>query len=113
MRHDASQTASPGQRVITGRLVRMGEAERDFDESFWRSIPPHRRVEMLWDMVLDALAVKGSMVNRDFKDLLAAFAAHDVHFLVVGAYAVTFHTRPRFTKDLDVGWSHPRPMRRG
>jgi hypothetical protein len=46
------------------------------------------------------------MVNRDFRDLLAAFSAHDVRFLVVGAYAVTFHTRPRFTKDLDV-WVEP------
>lgn len=46
------------------------------------------------------------MVNRDFRDLLAAFVAHDVRFLIVGAYAVTFHTRPRFTKDLDV-WVDP------
>jgi hypothetical protein len=46
------------------------------------------------------------MVNRDFRDLLAAFAAHDVQFLVVGAYAVTFHARPRFTRDLDV-WVEP------
>ena len=46
------------------------------------------------------------MTNRDFSDLLAAFAAHDVRALVVGAYAVTFHTRPRFTKDLDV-WVEP------
>ncbi len=37
----------------------MGEAERDFDEEFWRAIPGKQRVEMLWDMVLDALAVKG------------------------------------------------------
>ena len=42
------------------------------------------------------------MTNRDFKDLLAALSAHDVRFLIVGGYAVTFHTRPRFTKDLDV-----------
>lgn len=48
------------------------------------------------------------MVNRDFRDLLASFAAHDVQFLVVGAYAVTFHTRPRFTKDLDL-WVDPSP----
>lgn len=48
------------------------------------------------------------MVNRDFRDLLAAFAAHDVRFLVVGGYAVTFHSRPRFTKDLDV-WVEPTP----
>ncbi len=48
------------------------------------------------------------MTNRDFSDLLAAFAAHDVRALVVGAYAVTFHARPRFTKDLDV-WVEPSP----
>lgn len=53
----------PRQRVITGRLARMGEDERAFDDAFWRAIPPHERVEMLWDMVLDALAVKGINVE--------------------------------------------------
>ncbi len=47
-------------------------------------------------------------MNRDFRDLLAAFAARDVRCLVVGGYAVTFHSRPRFTKDLDV-WVEPAP----
>jgi len=42
------------------------------------------------------------MTNRDFKELLAALSAHDVRFLIVGGYAVTFRTRPRFTKDLDI-----------
>src|SRR5262245_26653904 len=46
------------------------------------------------------------MTNRDFRDLLAAFSAHSVRFLIVGGYAVTFHARPRFTKDLDV-WVDP------
>jgi hypothetical protein len=46
------------------------------------------------------------MTNRDFRDLLAALSAHDVRFLIVGGYAVTFHARPRFTKDLDV-WIDP------
>ncbi|MFO1029642.1 MAG: nucleotidyltransferase [Planctomycetota bacterium] len=46
------------------------------------------------------------MTNRDFKDLLAALCAHDVRFLIVGGYAVTFHARPRFTKDLDI-WIDP------
>lgn len=48
------------------------------------------------------------MTNRDFRDLLAAFSAHDVRFLIVGGYAVTFHSRPRFTKDLDL-WVDPTP----
>ena len=42
----------------------------------------------------------------DFKDLLAVFAAHDVEYLIVGGYAVGFHARPRFTKDIDVWVGH-------
>jgi len=41
-------------------------------------------------------------MNEDFVDLLRAFAAHDVRFLVVGAYALALHGRPRATGDLDV-----------
>jgi len=41
-------------------------------------------------------------MNPDFVDLLRAFAAADVRFLVVGAYALAFHGRPRATGDLDV-----------
>jgi hypothetical protein len=33
---------------------------------------------------------------------LRAFSGADVRFLVVGAYAVGVHGRPRATKDLDV-----------
>jgi hypothetical protein len=41
-------------------------------------------------------------MNPDFVDLLRAFAAADVRFLIVGAYALGFHGRPRATGDLDV-----------
>jgi hypothetical protein len=41
-------------------------------------------------------------VNPDFRDLFFELNAADARYLVVGAYAVTFHSRPRFTKDLDV-----------
>ena len=41
-------------------------------------------------------------MNQDFLDLLRAFAAHDVRFLIVGAYALAFHGRPRATGDLDL-----------
>ncbi len=39
---------------------------------------------------------------KDFRDLLRAFVAHDVRFLVVGAYALAVLGRPRATGDLDV-----------
>ena len=48
------------------------------------------------------------MINPDFEDLLLAFNAAEVRYLVVGAYAVTFHAQPRFTKDLDI-WVEASP----
>jgi hypothetical protein len=47
-------------------------------------------------------------MNQDFVDLLRAFVAHDVRFLIVGAYALALHGRPRATGDLDV-WIDPTP----
>jgi len=41
-------------------------------------------------------------MNPDFVDLLRAFSDADVRFLVVGAYALAHHGRPRGTGDLDV-----------
>jgi predicted nucleotidyltransferase len=39
---------------------------------------------------------------QDFKDLLSAFHAHGVKYLIVGGYAVSFHGQPRATKDIDL-----------
>ena len=47
-------------------------------------------------------------MHQDFLDLLRAFVDHDVRFLVVGAYALGIHGRPRATGDLDV-WVDPTP----
>ena len=47
-------------------------------------------------------------MNQDFVDLLRAFIAADVRFLIVGAYALALHGRPRATGDLDL-WVEPTP----
>jgi predicted nucleotidyltransferase len=41
-------------------------------------------------------------LHSDFKDLLSAFADERVEYLLVGGYAVGYHGRPRFTKDIDL-----------
>ena len=41
-------------------------------------------------------------MHPDFKELLAAFNAGQVRYLIVGGYAVSFHAQPRATKDLDI-----------
>ncbi len=41
-------------------------------------------------------------LHPDFRDLLAEFARFKVSFVLLGGYAVSFHGKPRATKDLDV-----------
>jgi hypothetical protein len=47
-------------------------------------------------------------LNRHYSDLLSAFGANRVRFLLVGAYALAYHGRPRATGDLDV-WVEATP----
>jgi hypothetical protein len=42
----------------------------------------------------------------DFEELLAILNARKVRYLVIGGYAVSFHSQPRATKDLDL-WVKP------
>lgn len=39
---------------------------------------------------------------QDFEEFLRLLEKHKVEYLIVGGYAVTFHSRPRLTEDLDI-----------
>ena len=41
-------------------------------------------------------------MNPDFRELLRALSDADARFLIVGAYAVSYHAEPRATADLDL-----------
>ena len=45
-------------------------------------------------------------MNPNFKELLLAFNAHGVEYLIVGAHALAAHGHVRATKDLDI-WVRP------
>jgi hypothetical protein len=36
--------------------VRLHEDDGEFDRAFWRDIPPARRLELAWELVLEYLA---------------------------------------------------------
>lgn len=41
-------------------------------------------------------------VEKDYEELLKLFNKNKVRYCIVGAYAVAFYARPRFTKDIDI-----------
>ena len=40
--------------------------------------------------------------EKDYEELLRLFNKNKVKYCIVGAYAVGFHTVPRYTKDIDI-----------
>lgn len=49
-----------------------------------------------------------SAVNPDFVALLRELSTAGARYLIVGAYALSYHARPRATGDLDI-WVEPTP----
>lgn len=41
-------------------------------------------------------------LNEDFKEFIELLNNHDVRYLIIGGYAVSFHGHPRYTKDIDI-----------
>ncbi len=41
-------------------------------------------------------------LQKDFRELLELFNDHDVHYLIVGGYALAYYGAPRYTGDIDI-----------
>jgi hypothetical protein len=40
--------------------------------------------------------------EKDYEEFLELLNKHDVRYCIIGAFALAFHARPRYTKDIDV-----------
>jgi hypothetical protein len=40
--------------------------------------------------------------EKDYEEFLELLNKHNVRYCVIGAFALAFHARPRYTKDLDI-----------
>jgi len=47
------------RRTGTSRLVRLHDDDGSFDREFWSRVPAEQRLEAVWDLVLDYLALQG------------------------------------------------------
>ena len=41
-------------------------------------------------------------IEKDYEELLQLLNKHEVRYCIVGAYAVAFYGKPRYTKDMDI-----------
>ncbi len=40
--------------------------------------------------------------EKDYEEFLELLNRHKVRYCIIGAYALSFHARPRYTKDIDI-----------
>jgi hypothetical protein len=48
------------RRLGTGRLIGLHQDDR----AFWNAIPPHERLEAVWDLTLDFLTLQGERFDQ-------------------------------------------------
>lgn len=41
-------------------------------------------------------------IEKDYEELLESLNSNKVRYCIVGAYALALHTKPRYTKDMDI-----------
>jgi hypothetical protein len=41
-------------------------------------------------------------VEKDYEELLILFNKYDVKYCIIGAFALAFYAKPRYTKDIDI-----------
>jgi len=41
-------------------------------------------------------------VEKDFRKFIELLNSHNVHYLIIGGFAYSFHAEPRYTKDIDI-----------
>jgi len=80
------------------------EEEAEADRDYWSGFAPDERVALIADLRREWNTMNGinEAPSRDFTDFLNLLTQHDVKALIIGAFAVAFHAKPRFTKDLDI-----------
>jgi len=40
--------------------------------------------------------------EKDYEEFLELLNKHKVRYCIIGSYALSFHARPRYTKDIDI-----------
>ena len=76
------------------------EAEKA-DREFYRSLSPSERLDTLLTLIARYQKAGKNETRTGLERVYRLLKAHEVRYLVVGAFALAFHGRPRYTGDID------------
>lgn len=92
-------------KKIWVRKARSFSESEEQDLDYYLAMSPQERVEIvqfLGEQYLKFAKVNVSESGKRLEDLLGLLNKHNVKYCIIGSYALAFHARPRYTKDIDI-----------
>lgn len=91
-------------REVWFRKCSSFEEEAEADREYWAQFSPDEKVALIEELKNRWLLMSkdANPPNRDQIEFMACLNHHEVRALIVGAHALAFHTKPRYTEDFDV-----------
>jgi len=80
------------------------EAET-FDDEYYKNLSSSERIETVQFLREQHFKLNGLNFNEnrnDCEEFLELLNKHKVKYCIIGSYAIAFHARPRYTKDMDI-----------
>jgi len=80
------------------------EEEAEADREYWAQFTADEKVALIEDLKRRWLLMSpdANPPNDDQIEFMACLNRHGVRALIVGAHAIAFHAKPRYTEDFDV-----------
>lgn len=88
--------------IIAKRYASFDAMKRD-EYRYWQARPTNTRFRTTLNWSLEIYRLKDARITTpDYIALLTMLEKHEARYLIVGGYAVSYHSQPRPTKDLDI-----------
>lgn len=83
------------------KIFHSHDEQDQADREYWKSLSGEQKLEILEAIRMQYWAFKNEHPQR-LDEFVALLNDKQVRYLVIGGYAVGFHSRPKFTDDIDI-----------
>jgi hypothetical protein len=88
------------------RKFHLSEDTEAADLAEYRVLTGNERLQVLLELIMPENPK--TPLSNDLRDFIRLLNTKNVKYAIVGAWALAFHGRPRYTGDLDISWKRMR-----
>ena len=93
------------RKTVWVNKAKSFRAAQDFEDAYYEHLSAEERIETIQVLREAYFRTIGGFTGEDGRgceEFLALLNRHKVRYCIIGSYALAFHAKPRYTKDLDI-----------